>query len=307
MGAISIDHSLIAQSLPEDRIFILKNGCMCCSADGSQDQLERLLDKLVKLNQHEAVVNYVLVETTGMADPAPIIQALWDVADRGGRFVMDATVTVVDAREVHRHLDQGSLSSKSEACHQIVHADVLLLNKSDTVEEDQIKSLSSKLQLLNPTASQHRCSYGDLPLKYLLDVGAFGPERMRSQLQVRTHHLDYGSHRNYAAPITLCAGVMDQHLVHSWLEGLVAQHGERLLRVKGIFAVKGDRCSWIVQGVHHELRIYRQPELASADSSALLVVGIKIDKALLEREFAQCEHRYTDNNASQILNAKKEI
>merc|ERR1711865_376678 len=97
VGAISIDHSLIAQSLPEDRIFILKNGCMCCSADGSQDQLERLLDKLVQLNQHEAVVNYVLVETTGMADPAPIIQALWDVADRGGRFVMDATVTVVDA------------------------------------------------------------------------------------------------------------------------------------------------------------------------------------------------------------------
>jgi len=304
VGAISIDHTLIAQAIPEDRIFILQNGCMCCSADGSQDQLERLLDKLVQLNEHEDVVNYVLVETTGMADPAPIIQALWNVADRGARFVMDATVTVVDAREVHRHLDRGSLLSKSEALHQILHADILLLNKCDTVDEEHLTALSAKLELLNPTARQHRCEYGKLPLDDVLDVGVFDPIRLRSQLTGRPVHADGAAHRSYAAPITLSGGQLDQQSVHLWLQKLVAEHGDQLLRVKGVLAVHGDDCSWIVQGVHHELRLYRQSDMAAAEGSALLVVGIKMDRAALEHAFAQCEHNLDSKVTSLITNSE---
>jgi G3E family GTPase len=163
-GEVGIDDKLVIHA--DEEIFAMNNGCLCCTVRGD---LVRILQKLGKRSDIEAV----LIETTGLADPAPVAQTFFTVPDVAERFRLDGIVALVDARHVSQHLDEGS----EEAQKQIAFADVLLLNKTDLVGADELNALEQRVRRMNGAAHLHRTVQADVSIDRILDIGGFNLER----------------------------------------------------------------------------------------------------------------------------------
>ncbi|HKZ73744.1 MAG TPA: GTP-binding protein, partial [Steroidobacteraceae bacterium] len=160
LGEVGVDHQLVIGA--EEEIFETNNGCICCKVRGD---LIRILGQLLKRRDR---FDYVLIETTGMADPGPVAQTFFLDDDLKGEFLLDAIVTVVDARHVERHL-----AELQEPREQIAFADVLLLNKADLVAPAELARIERRVRAMNATARIHRTRNADAPLDAVLGVGAF--------------------------------------------------------------------------------------------------------------------------------------
>ena len=163
-GEVAVDHELVIGA--QEEIFETANGCICCTVRGD---LIRVLGQLRKRRDR---FDYVLIETTGMADPGPVAQTFFVDEDLREDFQLDAIVALVDAAHV-----TGQLGSVAAAANQIGFADVLLLNKTDLVGGAQLARTERALRAINATARIVRTSYAELPLAQVLDLGAFDLER----------------------------------------------------------------------------------------------------------------------------------
>ncbi len=162
-GEVGVDQELVIQS--EEEIFEMNNGCICCTVRGD---LIRILGNLMKRRDR---FDYILVETTGMADPGPVAQTFFmdDEIQRATR--LDGIVTVVDARHVHQHWDS------HEVQEQVGFADVILLNKLDLVATDEVDELEGRIRQMNPTARIHRTTNAVVDMDKILNVGGFSLDR----------------------------------------------------------------------------------------------------------------------------------
>ena len=163
-GEVGVDHQLVVRS--DEELFEMNNGCICCSVRGD---LIRILGRLLKRKDQ---LDGVLIETTGLANPAPVAQTFFTDDEMKRAFKLDAIVTVVDARHVARHLDQDDESVK-----QVGFADVILLNKTDLVLPAELDALEARIRRMNAVARIHRTNRCDLPLDRVLDVGGFNLHR----------------------------------------------------------------------------------------------------------------------------------
>ena len=188
-GALSIDDQILRASEQEKQaagIFVMKNGCMCCSGDGAGPELERVLNHLLELrDEHD--FDYVLIETSGLADPAPIMQTFFGHEMCSGRFVLDGVVALVDAKNIWGHI--GADNSRwwahtSEAYRQIAHATTIVLNKVDlarsasqasNVTGHTLERLQDVLRQVNVHAQIVRAEHGDVSLDLIFDQEAFAP------------------------------------------------------------------------------------------------------------------------------------
>lgn len=159
-GEIGIDHELVIGV--EEEIFEMNNGCICCTVRGD---LIRTLNDLAKRRQK---FDYVLIETTGMADPAPVAQTFFVDEAVADHFRLDAVVTLVDAKHIWQHIDESA-----ECQEQVAFADIVLLNKTDLVSPAQLEALEHKMRGINGMAKIHRCSNADVPIRELLNQRAF--------------------------------------------------------------------------------------------------------------------------------------
>ncbi len=159
-GEVGVDNDLVVNA--DEEIFEMNNGCICCTVRGD---LIRILGQLLKRRDR---FDYILVETTGLADPGPVAQTFIVDDEMKESFRLDAIVTLVDARHVSLHLD-----SSDECQKQVAFADVLLLNKTDLVDEPGLFAIEQRLRAMNPTARLHRTRQAVLPLDHVLDVRAF--------------------------------------------------------------------------------------------------------------------------------------
>jgi G3E family GTPase len=159
-GELGVDHELVIQV--DEEIFEMSNGCICCTVRGD---LIRVLNNLMRRRDR---FDYVLVETTGLADPGPVAQTFFMDEEIGEAFVLDGIVTVVDAH----HIDQ-QLGRSEECLEQVAFADVLLLNKTDLVSPAALDALEARLRQVNRLARVHRCQRGAVPLDAVLDLRAF--------------------------------------------------------------------------------------------------------------------------------------
>ncbi len=159
-GEIGIDNELVVQA--DEEIFEMNNGCICCTVRGD---LIRILGNLMKRKNK---FDYILIETTGLADPAPVAQTFFVDDDMKDSFGLDAIVTLIDAKHVWEHLD-----TSSECQEQIAFADVILLNKIDLVTPAELDKLEARLHAMNRTARIHRTKDAELDLDHLLNVRAF--------------------------------------------------------------------------------------------------------------------------------------
>jgi G3E family GTPase len=159
-GEVGVDHQLVIQS--EEELFEMNNGCICCSVRGD---LIRILARLLKRKDK---LDGILIETTGLANPAPVAQTFFTDDEMKQNFRLDAIVTVVDAKHVAQHLDKDDESVK-----QIGFADVILLNKTDLVSPAELAAVESRIKRINAVARIHRTTNCDVNLDHVLDVGGF--------------------------------------------------------------------------------------------------------------------------------------
>jgi len=163
-GEVGVDHQLVIGA--EEEIFETNNGCICCTVRGD---LLRILGQLLKRRDR---FDYVMIETTGMADPGPVAQTFFLDDDLKQQFMLDAIVTVVDALHFEKHLDE-----MNEPGEQVAFADVILLNKTDLVPADALERIERRVRAINATAKIFRTQNANLPVEKVLNVGAFDLDR----------------------------------------------------------------------------------------------------------------------------------
>ncbi|NBR59410.1 MAG: GTP-binding protein, partial [Opitutaceae bacterium] len=163
-GEVGVDNQLVIQS--DEEIFEMNNGCICCTVRGD---LLRILSRLMKRKDR---LDAILIETTGLANPAPVAQTFFSDPEMKEQFRLDAIVTLVDAKHILLHL-----GDSPEAIKQIGFADVILLNKTDLVSPTELAALEQRIKSINAVAKVHRTTNASLPLNQVIDIGGFNLER----------------------------------------------------------------------------------------------------------------------------------
>jgi G3E family GTPase len=275
-GEIGIDGDLIVGA--EEDLIELRNGCLCCTVRG--DLLETL-QRLVDLGRQ---FDGVLIETTGLAAPVPVIQTFLLEDDFSDSYRLDGVVTVVDAVHGGRQLD-----AESVAVEQAALADVLLLNKMDLVAPETLCSLEDRLRELNPLARVHRTSACGIDPALLLERGGSGvklPGGAAGSKAIEGHRHD---HDISSVSLTADAPVIFDEFM-AWMQRLVRRYGRELLRTKGILHLDGEHRRFVFQGVQSLLQgdvadPWREDEVRS---SRLVFIGRNLGSMDLEDGFRTC-------------------
>ncbi|MGB3501737.1 MAG: GTP-binding protein [Mesorhizobium sp.] len=289
-GEIGIDNDLIVES--DEEIYEMNNGCICCTVRGD------LIRTVEGLMRRPGRFDAILVETTGLADPAPVAQTFFMDDDVRAKTRLDAVVALVDAK----HLPLRLKDSK-EAEDQIAFADVIVLNKTDLVSPEELGKVESLVRAINPTARIHRTSRSEVDLREVLDRGAFDLKRAletdphfledEAGHDARAHH-DHGPadiHDVSVRSISLRGGEMDPKRFFPWIEKITQTEGPNILRLKGIIALKDDPDRYVLQGVHMIIEgDHQRPwKDGEARESRLVFIGRDLDEERLRRTFEACQ------------------
>jgi G3E family GTPase len=295
-GEIGIDNDLIVDA--DEEVFEMNNGCVCCTVRGD---LIRIIEGLMKRGTG---FDGILVETTGLAKPAPVAQTFFVDEDVRAKTRLDAIVTLVDAQNI-----LARLADTETAAEQIAFADILLLNKIDLVDDSQRAVVEARLRKLNPLAQIVPCERGQVPLDVILDRGAFDLDRVLSldphflQEEKEDHHHHHGHdhdhhHHNHALDhdedITSLSLSLDAPLdgdtFMQWVNSLAADYGQNLLRWKGILNFKGEEKRFVFQAVHMIMDgdLQREWKADESRTSRLVFIGRDLDKDMLREGFEKC-------------------
>jgi G3E family GTPase len=307
-GEIGIDNDLIVGA--DEEVFEMNNGCVCCTVRGD---LIRVIEGLMK---RKGRFDAILVETTGLAKPAPVAQTFFVDEEVRAKTKLDAIVTVADAKHVAKQL-----ADNEEAVEQIAFADVILLNKTDLVSPTELAAAERAIRAINSTARLHKVNRGDVALDSILDVGAFDLDRVteidphflpehdcddtcahhdhdhdhHGHDHAHDHHHHDHAHDHVAASGITSVSLSSEKLLNPeklmpWLNEITQTRGPDILRFKGIFAFPDEPKRFVVQGVHMIVegdtqRDWREGE---ARTSRLVFIGKNLDRAELESAFAAC-------------------
>jgi G3E family GTPase len=305
-GEIGIDNDLIVES--DEEIYEMNNGCICCTVRGD------LIRTVEGLMRRPGRFDAILVETTGLADPAPVAQTFFMDDDVRSRTKLDAVVALVDAKHLPLRL-----KDSTEAEDQIAFADVVVLNKTDLVSAEELSRVEAMVRAINPAAKIHRTERSAIDLAEVLDRGAFDLKRA---LENDPHFLDADDHHHHdhdhdcgpdcdhdhhhhghdhhhhhdhihqsgVKSISLRAGDLDPKRFFPWLEKTTQMDGPNILRLKGIIALTDDPDRYVVQGVHMILEGDHQRAWKDGEKreTRLVLIGRELDEERLRRTFEAC-------------------
>src|SRR6516225_994916 len=310
-GEIGIDNDLVVGA--DEEVFEMNNGCICCTVRGD---LVRILDGLMR---RKGKFDAVIVETTGLADPAPVAQTFFMDENVGRKTKLDAVVTVADAKWLSERLKDAP-----EAKNQIAFADVILINKTDLVSVDELHEVEGRIRAINPYAKLHRTERAQIPLAEVLDRNAFDldrildiePEFLEAEEDHDHHHAhghdhdhhhdhDHGYHhhdghghkglKHYHDEEMQSVSLktdkpLDPDKFFPWVQDLVQKEGPNILRCKGILAFKDDDQRFVFQGVHMILdgdhqRPWKKDEKRE---SRIVFIGRHLPGKLITEGFESC-------------------
>jgi G3E family GTPase len=299
-GEIGIDNDLIIGA--DEEVFEMNNGCVCCTVRGD---LVRILEGLMK---RKGKFDAIIVETTGLADPAPVAQTFFVDEDVQKNARLDAVVTVADAKWL-----SDRLKDAPEAKNQIAFADVIVLNKIDLVSKAELAEVEARIRAINPYAKLQRTERCQVALTDVLERGAFDLDRI---LEIEPEFLDAGAghdhhhhdghdhhdhdhghgglkhyHDEDMQSLSLRSDKpLDATKFMPWLQNLVASEGQKILRSKGIIAFSDDNDRYVFQGVHMMLegdhqRAWKDGE---ARQSRLVFIGRELPEQTIRDGFERC-------------------
>jgi G3E family GTPase len=276
-GEIGIDNELVVNA--DEEVFEMNNGCICCTVRGD---LIRIIGNLLKRKDR---LEAILIETTGLADPAPVAQTFFVDEEVRARAKLDSIVTVVDAK----HL-AARLADSHEAAEQIAFADTILLNKVDLVSVEHLAQVEARIRAINPTAIIHRTERCDLPVETILDRGAFDLDRI---LAVEPAFLTEDDHQHDDAVRSVSlreTRPLDPVKFDDWMMSLLRTRGQDILRTKGIVDMKGSASRYIFQAVHMlcESATGKRWKPDESRESKLVLIGRDLDLEVLRKSFSAC-------------------
>jgi G3E family GTPase len=277
-GELGVDNDLVVGA--DEEVFEMNNGCICCTVRGD---LIRIIEGLMK---RKGKLDGVIVETTGLADPAPVAQTFFVDDDVKDNSRLDAIVTVVDAK----HLLQ-QLVDSHEALEQVAFADVIVLNKTDLATPEELERVEAAIRIINKTAHILRAEKADVPIAQLMDRGAFDLSRI---LELEPDFLsgeDDHHHDDAVVSVSLTSDApLDMERFGGWIDGVLKEKGQDLLRTKGILHFRGKNQRFAFQAVHMLADggpIGPWKEGASRQSR-IVFIGRKVNRLELQRGFEAC-------------------
>ena len=276
-GEIGIDNELVVDA--DEEVFEMNNGCICCTVRGD---LIRIIGNLLK---RKGRFDAILIETTGLADPAPVAQTFFVDEEVRAVAKLDAIVTVVDAKNVLARLDDSH-----EAAEQIGFADVILLNKADLVAAGELAALEARLRAINPTAIIHRTERCEIAPDEILDRRAFDLDRI---LAIEPDFLGEDAHEHDDAVTSVAlreTRPIDVNRFNQWIGTLLREQGQAILRSKGILDLKGNPNRFIFQAVHMLIEGDDGKAWGRGETrdSKLVFIGRELDADALKAGFAAC-------------------
>jgi G3E family GTPase len=275
-GEVGIDHKLVVNA--DEEIFEMNNGCICCTVRGD---LIRIITNLMRRRDK---FDHLVIETTGLADPAPVIQTFFVDEDVNAKTKLDAVVTVVDAKHISQHWDA------EEAQEQIAFADIILLNKTDLVSEAALLDLEQRIKSMNLMCKIYRTQNSEIAMDAVLGVGAFELDRA---LQIDPEFLGEDAHEHDETVTSLAiveSGELYLPKVNAWIGELLREQGADIFRMKGILNIKGIDERFVFQGVHMLFdgtrdRLWHPNEHRQNE---LVFIGRNLDAAKLKSDFLAC-------------------
>ena len=278
-GEQGIDNDLVVDA--DEEVFEMNNGCICCTVRGD---LIRILSGLMKRADK---LDAIIVETTGLADPAPVAQTFFVDQDVADRTKLDAIVTVADA--VHL---SSQLVDHHEAEEQIAFADVILLNKIELVEKGDLDKVNNRIRKINPFAKIIKTTRCDAPLDQIVGLNAFSLERI---LEVEPDFLDSDHDHDHDDDITSLSFVsdipLDMEKFQTWFGELLRTKGQDILRSKGILDFKGEEERYVFQGVHMLMDASPMGSWPKGKqrNSRVVFIGRNLDSMNLQEGFESCK------------------
>jgi G3E family GTPase len=309
-GEIGIDNDLVVGA--DEEVFEMNNGCICCTVRGD---LVRIIDGLMR---RKGKFDAIIVETTGLADPAPVAQTFFMDENVGRRTKLDAVVTVADAMWL-----KDRLKDAPEAKNQIAFADVILINKADLVKPEELADVEARIRGINPYAKLHTTERCQIPLAEVLGRNAFDLDRIleiEPQFLEAEHHEhghdrghdhhhdhDHGDHHHHdhghhggglkhyhdeemqSLSLSL-EKPLNPDKFFPWVQDLVQKEGPSILRCKGILAFKDDDKRFVLQGVHMILDGDHQREWKKDEKrlSRMVFIGRQLPEEKIRQGFESC-------------------
>ena len=303
-GEIGIDNELVVNA--DEEVFEMNNGCICCTVRGD---LVRIIDGLMR---RKGKFDAIIVETTGLADPAPVAQTFFMDEQVGAKTKLDAVVTVADAKWL-----KDRLKDAPEAKNQIAFADVILLNKTDLVTPAELAEIEARIRGINPYARLHRTERAKIDIAEVLGRNAFDLDRILDIEPAfldaagedehghdRDHHHghDHGHDHHHHGGLKhyhdedmqsvsiKTAKPLNPDKFFPWVQDLVATEGKDILRCKGILNFKDDPERFVFQGVHMILdgdhqRKWRDDETRD---SRIVFIGRHLPEEKIRKGFEAC-------------------
>lgn len=278
LGELGIDNDLVVGA--DEEVFEMNNGCICCTVRGD---LIRIISGLMKrIDRFDAVI----IETTGLADPAPVAQTFFVDDDVRSKTALDAVVTVTDAK----HLP-ARLSDSPEAAEQVAFADVIILNKIDLIDEHEQQALIARIHTINPYAKVVTANHCDVDLSEVLDLGAFDLERIISLEPgfLTEEHAHEHDEQVKSISLTAAQPLLPERF-DAWITEVLRSDGVNILRCKGILHLLDQPKRYVFQSVHMLANgIFTQPWTSSEPRhSRLVFIGRDLDEAKLRAGFEAC-------------------
>ena len=280
-GEVGIDGQLIEQN-GDEQLIEFNNGCLCCTVRGD------LIETIAKLRLRAGDLDAILIETTGLADPAPVASTFFvDEAVRADTR-LDAFVTVVDAVNIEKNLEQSV-----EAQEQVAFADIILVNKTDLASEEQLQRVERRVRLLNPLARLHRSANSVVDLDLILGVNAF---QLDAKLQVDPEFLTDHEHEHDPAITSIVLREerpIDMNRFVSWMSPLLQREGDRYLRTKGVFNALGFNERVVFQSVRMLTTMARFHAWTADEPrrTEYVVIGRDLDRDMLTAGLGACVAR----------------
>ncbi len=276
-GELGVDNDLVVDS--DEEVFEMNNGCICCTVRGD---LIRIISGLMK---RAGKLDGIIVETTGLANPAPVAQTFFVDEDVKAKTRLDAIVTVVDAKHFLARLEDAP-----EAADQVAFADVVVLNKLDLATPEELAAVEAKIKAINPYAVIHKATRGDVPADQLLGLHAFDLKRVLESVPDFLEE-DSHTHNEHLTSISISTDKpLAAEKFQAWIGHILQTQGQNILRTKGILAYKGEERRFGFQAVHmiadgDFLAPWKDGE---ARTSRIVFIGRDLNRPQLRRGFESC-------------------
>jgi G3E family GTPase len=271
-GTVGIDHHLLISS--DQEIVQMNNGCICCTVRGD------LLRTLFQLLEQKSNFDTLVIETTGLADPAPVVQTFFIDERIRSEFQLNGVVTVVDSKHIWQQLDHSP-----EAQEQIAFADLVLLNKMDLISPEDLSELEYKIRNINGAARICQTRNSDVDIATVLDL-----QSVALEAKAQNHSEGHRHTEDISTVSVVTPGGLDGLKVSQWFRSVITEQGANILRMKGILNLRGDPDQFVFQGVHmmFEGRPGRRWDEDEERINRLVFIGRNLDEEKIVGGFKAC-------------------